>query len=145
MCCVTALCRPMLKASDKQLHQGIFLITDRSRILSSRHRTPLIQCENYLAKFAGCRWLWGGSTFGTQGCSACRGGGYRKNRFIMLFISFQIVASLLLCLHGAWSWGDLGHRTVAYLSAKYMTSDGFDFIHGLIKPTRRFDISNGAV
>jgi len=45
----------------------------------------------------------------------------------------------------AFSWGDLGHRTVGYLSAKFMTPEGLAFINELIKSTTKFDISDGAV
>jgi hypothetical protein len=53
--------------------------------------------------------------------------------------SLIVLPSLVLC------WGDLGHRTVGYLSAKYMTTSGLAFFNDVIKPTTTFDISDAAV
>lgn len=44
-----------------------------------------------------------------------------------------------------WCWGDLGHRTVAYLSAKYLTEQGAQLVEDLITPDKDFDISDAAV
>ncbi|KAJ5380217.1 uncharacterized protein N7496_002645 [Penicillium cataractarum] len=44
-----------------------------------------------------------------------------------------------------WCWGDLGHRTVAYLSEKYLNEQGAQLVEDLITPNEDFDISDAAV
>jgi hypothetical protein len=44
-----------------------------------------------------------------------------------------------------WGWGDLGHRTVAYLAEKYLNEDGTRLVEDLIHPEGDFDISDAAV
>jgi hypothetical protein len=44
-----------------------------------------------------------------------------------------------------WGWGDLGHRTVAYLAEKYLNEDGTRLVEDLIHPDGDFDISDAAV
>lgn len=50
---------------------------------------------------------------------------------------------ITLFVNDAISWGDLGHRTVGYLAAKYMTSDALAFVNNLLN--EGYDISDGAV
>jgi hypothetical protein len=42
-------------------------------------------------------------------------------------------------------WGDVGHRTVAYLAEKYLTKPGAQLVEDLIAPNDEFDISDAAV
>ncbi|KAF2269120.1 phospholipase C/P1 nuclease [Lojkania enalia] len=52
----------------------------------------------------------------------------------------------LLCatpvVHG---WGELGHRTVAYLAEKYLTSAASDMVSSLLANDRGYDISDAAL
>lgn len=43
------------------------------------------------------------------------------------------------------AWGEIGHRTVAYLARMYFTEDAEALFQELVKPTDTFDISDGAV
>ncbi|OAL37675.1 hypothetical protein AYO20_03182 [Fonsecaea nubica] len=53
---------------------------------------------------------------------------------------------ILLCLASkAFSWGELGHRTVGYLAQMYFTSEAENLFDELVHPTESFDISDGAV
>ncbi|OQV06883.1 hypothetical protein CLAIMM_11397 [Cladophialophora immunda] len=53
---------------------------------------------------------------------------------------------ILLCLVSkAFSWGELGHRTVGYLAQMYFTPKAESLFNELIHPTEAFDISDGAV
>ncbi|KAJ5987539.1 S1/P1 nuclease [Penicillium sp. IBT 35674x] len=49
----------------------------------------------------------------------------------------------LLCVPTL-GWGDVGHRTVAYLAEQYLTEQGKDFLNDLLPRTRDFDISDAA-
>jgi hypothetical protein len=56
--------------------------------------------------------------------------------------------SLLLfsiTLQFTWGWGDIGHRTVAYLAEKYLDKQGEQLVDDLITPDKEFDISDAAV
>ncbi|KAJ6127664.1 hypothetical protein N7523_003276, partial [Penicillium sp. IBT 18751x] len=44
-----------------------------------------------------------------------------------------------------WGWGDLGHRTVAYLAEKYLSEQGTQLVEDLVTPNEHFDISDAAV
>ena len=44
-----------------------------------------------------------------------------------------------------WGWGDLGHRTVAYLAEKYLNEEGNQLVEDIIAPDKDFDISDAAV
>jgi hypothetical protein len=46
--------------------------------------------------------------------------------------------------HLTWGWGDVGHRTVAYLAEKYLTKQGSQLVEDLISPNDEFDISDAA-
>lgn len=53
---------------------------------------------------------------------------------------------LLSCiLQFTWGWGDLGHRTVAYLAEKFLNEQGVQLVEDLIIPNEDFDISDAAV
>ncbi|KAH0848690.1 hypothetical protein FOPE_02598 [Fonsecaea pedrosoi] len=53
---------------------------------------------------------------------------------------------ILLCLASkAFSWGELGHRTVGYLAQMYFTPEAENLFDELVHPTESFDISDGAV
>ncbi|KAJ6190981.1 hypothetical protein N7519_001002 [Penicillium mononematosum] len=41
-------------------------------------------------------------------------------------------------------WGDVGHRTVAYLTEQYLTERGTEFLNKLLPQRRQFDISDAA-
>ncbi|OCK74962.1 phospholipase C/P1 nuclease, partial [Lepidopterella palustris CBS 459.81] len=49
---------------------------------------------------------------------------------------------LLSAAQGVYSWGDLGHRTVAYLAQKYLTNDGAQLVSNLLGGE---DISDAAL
>ena len=51
----------------------------------------------------------------------------------------------LAAIQGAYCWGDLGHRTVAYLAANYLTDDASQFVNTLLANDQGFDISDGAL
>ncbi|KAJ6029542.1 uncharacterized protein N7446_011107 [Penicillium canescens] len=55
----------------------------------------------------------------------------------LLFFSYTLQFS--------WGWGDLGHRTVAYLTEKYLDKHGAQLVEDLITPDKDFDISDAAV
>ena len=52
---------------------------------------------------------------------------------------------ILLCANHAFSWGDMGHRAVAYLSQQYMTPEAIQLFNRIIQPNGHFDISDAAV
>ena len=59
---------------------------------------------------------------------------------------FQKVPLLVLLLASqVMAWGELGHRTVAYLAAMYFTPEAESLFNTLVNPTETFDISDGAV
>ncbi|KAJ5578876.1 hypothetical protein N7450_007743 [Penicillium hetheringtonii] len=58
------------------------------------------------------------------------------------FWSFLLLSSMLQFASG---WGDLGHRTVAYLAEKYLNEQGSRLVEDLITPNESFDISDAAV
>jgi hypothetical protein len=41
-------------------------------------------------------------------------------------------------------WGDVGHRTVAYVAENYLTEQGTEFLNGLLPHSGQFDISDAA-
>jgi hypothetical protein len=41
-------------------------------------------------------------------------------------------------------WGDVGHRTVAYVAEHYLTKHGTDFLNHLLPHNDKFDISDAA-
>ncbi|GES65978.1 S1/P1 nuclease [Aspergillus terreus] len=54
-------------------------------------------------------------------------------------------AVLLICqCKWALAWGDVGHRTVAYVAENYLTEDGSRFIDNLLPFSKNFDISDAA-
>lgn len=63
-------------------------------------------------------------------------------------LAMYCLRSLLLLfytLNLTWGWGDVGHRTVAYLAEKYLTKQGNQLVEDLISPSDEFDISDAAV
>lgn len=42
-------------------------------------------------------------------------------------------------------WGDVGHRTIAYLARKYLRDDATLFVDTLLVNDRGFDISDAAL
>lgn len=61
------------------------------------------------------------------------------------FVNALALTIITLFINNVLSWGDLGHRTVGYLAAKYMTSDGLAFVNNVLQADDSFDISDGAV
>jgi len=55
------------------------------------------------------------------------------------------VLLFLAAIQGAHCWGDLGHRTVAYLAANYLTDDASQFVNTLLANNQGYDISDGAL
>ena len=52
---------------------------------------------------------------------------------------------ILLFASYALSWGDIGHRTIGYLSQQYMTPQAVQLLNSIIQPNDRFDISDAAI
>lgn len=61
----------------------------------------------------------------------------------MYFLWSLLLLSYIFQLSRA--WGDLGHRTVAYLAERYLNEQGAQLVEDLIVPTGDFDISDAAV
>lgn len=59
--------------------------------------------------------------------------------------AFLRILPVLLCADHALSWGDMGHRAIAYLSQQYMTPEAIRLFDTIIKPDEKFDISDAAV
>jgi hypothetical protein len=55
-------------------------------------------------------------------------------------------AAVLLVSQCNWAlaWGDVGHRTVAYVAENYLTEDGSKFLDNLLPFSNNFDISDAA-
>lgn len=51
----------------------------------------------------------------------------------------------LLAAQPVLCWGDLGHRTVAYLAQKYFTEEGSRFVDSLLANDQGWDISDAAI
>lgn len=63
-------------------------------------------------------------------------------------LAMHSLLSLLLLssmVQFTWGWGDLGHRTVAYLAEKFLNEQGAQLVEDLIAPNETFDISDAAV
>jgi len=55
------------------------------------------------------------------------------------------IIPFLFCANHVLSWGDMGHRAVAYLSQQYMTPEAIQLFNRIIQPDNHFDISDAAV
>jgi hypothetical protein len=53
---------------------------------------------------------------------------------ILLFLASRVLA-----------WGEIDHRTVSYLAGMYFSPEADSLFNELVKPTKTFDISDGAV
>lgn len=53
--------------------------------------------------------------------------------------------ALLCAIPAVHGWGELGHRTVAYLAEKYLSSAASDLVDNLLANNRGWDISDGAL
>ena len=62
-----------------------------------------------------------------------------------MYYSFWSLLLLSYTVPFTWGWGDIGHRTVAYLAEKYLNEDGTRLVEDLIRPDETFDISDAAV
>ena len=60
-------------------------------------------------------------------------------------LSVIILWALLAVVKPTSCWGDLGHRTVAYLAEKYFTADGSKFVNTQLANDQGFDVSDAAV
>lgn len=58
---------------------------------------------------------------------------------------FAFALPLLSATPFAHAWGELGHRTVAYLAEKYLTSEGSNLVSTLLANDRGWDISDAAL
>ena len=56
--------------------------------------------------------------------------------------SFLVLLSALQLIAG---WGDLGHRTVAYLAQKYLNDEGTHLVQNILRTNNNEDISDAAV
>ncbi|KAJ5682301.1 hypothetical protein N7462_005466, partial [Penicillium macrosclerotiorum] len=59
--------------------------------------------------------------------------------------SLWLLLSLSYTTQFTWGWGDLGHRTVAYLAEKYLDDHGTQLFEELVVPNDKFDISDASV
>ncbi len=59
-----------------------------------------------------------------------------------LTILWRILVLAALPVHG---YGELGHRTVAYLAEKYLTDDAVRLVNALLANDRGYDISDAAL
>lgn len=59
------------------------------------------------------------------------------------FLLLLLFVWSLLCVPTL-GWGDVGHRTGAYLAEQYLTEQGKDFRNDLLPRTQDFDISDAA-
>lgn len=61
-------------------------------------------------------------------------------------IATRLVVLLLLdAITSVLAWGDLGHRTVAYLAQHHLTDEAALMIADVLKNEKGYDISDGAV
>lgn len=52
---------------------------------------------------------------------------------------------LLGAANTVYGWGELGHRTVAYLAEKHLTPAASKWVNGLLKNEKDWDISDAAI
>lgn len=57
---------------------------------------------------------------------------------------FAILSFWCLLCGPTLGWGDVGHRTVAYLAEEYLTEKGTEFLNKLLPHNKKFDISDAA-
>ncbi|KAK9321585.1 S1/P1 nuclease [Lipomyces orientalis] len=62
-------------------------------------------------------------------------------RHFLLFFALLHFCCILQPISG---WGDVGHRTVAYLAAKYLTEEGSQLVKDLLSNDEGYDISDAA-
>lgn len=62
-----------------------------------------------------------------------------------MFFSFPILLTWYLLSRPSLGWGDVGHRTVAYLAEYYLTEQGTGLINDLLPKKPGFDVSDGAI
>ena len=59
-------------------------------------------------------------------------------RFLLFYSTLLAILQPILC------WGDLGHRTVAYLGQKYFTEEASQFTDTLLANNNSWDISDAS-
>jgi hypothetical protein len=57
----------------------------------------------------------------------------------------KFILALPIFLQGALGWGDVGHRTVAYLAYQYLQPSTQQYIDGILAYNNGMDISDGAI
>ena len=58
---------------------------------------------------------------------------------------FAILSIWYLLCRPTLGWGDVGHRTVAYIAEHYLTEQGTEFLNDLLPQIPQFDVSDAAV
>lgn len=58
--------------------------------------------------------------------------------------SFAILFIWYLLCRPSLGWGDVGHRTVAYIAEQYLTEHGTELLNDLLPQKHGFDISDAA-
>ncbi|KAJ5949920.1 hypothetical protein N7454_001504 [Penicillium verhagenii] len=59
-----------------------------------------------------------------------------------LLLSTILVCYLCVPTHG---WGDVGHRTIAYIANEYLSDQNKDLLDSLLPRTKNYDISDAAI
>lgn len=91
----------------------------------------MLNLQNFIPSFLhpNCRAIYSNSIF-THICTM---------KFLwsllVLFSALQLIAG----------WGDLGHRTVAYLAQKFLNDEGTHLLHNILRTDNNDDISDAAV
>jgi hypothetical protein len=59
--------------------------------------------------------------------------------------NMKLLLVLPLLLQGALGWGNVGHRTVAYLAYKYLRPETQQYVDSILAYEHDMDVSDGAV
>jgi hypothetical protein len=62
-----------------------------------------------------------------------------------MFGSFAIYFIWYLLCQPSLGWGDVGHRTVAYIAEHYLTEKGTELLNDLLPKKHDFDVSDAAI
>jgi hypothetical protein len=62
-----------------------------------------------------------------------------------MLCSFAILFIWCLLCRPSLGWGDVGHRTVAYIAEHYLTEKGTGLLNDLLPKKDRFDVSDAAI
>lgn len=62
-----------------------------------------------------------------------------------MFCNFAILFIWYLLCRPSLGWGDVGHRTVAYIAEHHLTKEGRGLLNDLLPKKHGFDVSDAAV